>query len=204
MGVEHVHVSPFVGDKYKKEMPWGLPILILGESHYSAKGKPLSANHTKEAVQEHLDSGSYPFFAKVAGVFQGGWTSPDRRQLFWSCSAFYNFVQETVGAGPRERPTDEMWRKAGAALEEVLIEHKPGFVLVLGKRLWEELPLPSEQGPAVTLPNGKSKDSLLYCHDAGYAFTFGIPHPASFGWSYREWTPWVQAALQAAVVLQNR
>ena len=32
MQFEHVKVLPFVGDNYKRETPWGLPILIVGDS----------------------------------------------------------------------------------------------------------------------------------------------------------------------------
>jgi len=203
MRFEHVKVLPFVGDRYKKETPWGLPILIVGESHYSRKGEPLSADFTKEVVQETLDGENYPFFTKAVGVFHGCWPNPELRRQFWSCAVFYNFVQETVGSGPRIRPTDEMWRKAGPALEEVLIEHEPGFVLVLGKQLWANLPVPLKPGPLVTLQDGQSGESRLYFNDAGYALTFGIAHPASPGWSYQKWTPWVQAALQAAIQFQR-
>lgn len=139
------------------------------------------------------------FFAKTVGVFQGGWSSQEARRKFWSCAVFYNFIQETVGASPRIRPTDEMWRNGAPALEEVLIEYEPGFVLVLGTQLWANLPVPLKPGPLVTLPNGQSRESRLYCNDAGYAFTFGIAHPSCPGWCYSEWTPWVQAALRAAV-----
>ena len=41
-GFEHVQVLPFVGERYKRETPWGVPILIVGESHYSNNGEPLS------------------------------------------------------------------------------------------------------------------------------------------------------------------
>jgi hypothetical protein len=47
-------------------------------------------------------------------------------------------------------------------------------------------------------------ESRLYFNDAGYAFTFGIAHPSSFGWTYKKWVPWVQAALQAAIQFQKR
>jgi hypothetical protein len=49
MEFEHVKVLPFVGEKYKTEMPWGVPIMILGESHYS--GEPLHADFTRKVVR---------------------------------------------------------------------------------------------------------------------------------------------------------
>jgi len=149
MHFEHVKVLPFVGDGYKKETPLGLPVLIVGESHYN--DEPLHADFTKEVVQLMLDAPWKPwmnFFAKTAGVCQSGWRNRELRRKFWSSVVFYNFIQETVGAEPRMRPTDEMWRKAGPAFVEALIEYEPGFVLVLGNQLWANLP-PSEPGPYV-------------------------------------------------------
>lgn len=203
MRFEHVRVLPFVGENYKRETPWGLPILIVGESHYSQNAQPLYPDFTRDVVRETLDGANYPFFTKTVGVFHGGWANQELRRQFWGCSAFYNFIQETVGSRSRIRPTDEMWTKAGPALEEVLIELEPGFVLVLGSELWANLPVPLKPGPLVTLQDCQSRESRLYFNDAGYGFTFGINHPSSGGWSYRRWTPWVQAALQAAVKFQR-
>jgi hypothetical protein len=97
-----------------------------------------------------------------------------------------------------------MWRSAGPALEEVLIQHEPGFALVLGKQLWQILPIPLKQGPFVTLPDGRSRESRLYFNDAGYAFAFGINHPSSRAWNYQKWAPWVNAALQTAISFQGK
>jgi hypothetical protein len=143
------------------------------------------------------------FFARTVGAFNGGWSSPEARRNFWSTAVFYNYVQEDVGANPRIRPTAEMWRKAEPALEEVLIEHEPGFVLVLGSELWAKLPTPIKPGPIVALPDGQTRESRLYFNDAGYAFAFGIAHPSSFGWNYEKWSPWVKAALESAIQFQG-
>ena len=181
MSFEHVKVLPFVGEKYKKKTPFGLPILILGEPHYSENGEPLDSEFTKRVVQESLGGKNYPFFAKVAGVFQGSWPDHNYRRQFWSSVVFYNFVQETVGPNSRIRPNGTMWNEAGPALQEVLVEYQPGFVLILENELWANLPVPLKPGPPVTLADGQSKESRLYFNDSGYAFTFGIAHPASAG-----------------------
>src|ERR1017187_4067466 len=105
MSYDHVKVPPFVGARYKQEMPWGLPILVVGESHYSENGEPLNQDYTKEVVQATLDGSNYSFFTKAVGVFHGCWPTQEQRRQFWDCACFYNFIQETVGAGPRIRPT---------------------------------------------------------------------------------------------------
>jgi hypothetical protein len=201
MCFEHVKVLPHIGEDYGKQIPWGLRILIVGESHY--RPEPLDPDFTKHVVKEVIDGANYPFFTKAVGVFYGHWPNHELRRQFWRSAVFYNFIQESVGAGPRIRPSDEMWRNAGPALEEVLIEYRPGFVLVLGKELWANLPIPLKQGPRVTLLDGQSRESRLYFNDAGYAVTFGIYHPSSGGWNYTRWTPWVKSALQVAIQFQK-
>ena len=204
MNFDHVKILPYVGGEYSRSNRFGLSILILGESHYSNNGSPLNREFTQEVVQEVIDGANYPFFTKTVGVFHGAWPNHGLRRQFWTSVVFYNFIQETVGPRPRIRPTDAMWRAAGPALEEVLIQYEPGFVLVLGKQLWENLPIPLKPGPTVTLPDGRSRESRLYFNDAGYAFTFGINHPCSGGWAYSKWTPWVLAALEIGRRFQNR
>ena len=194
-------VLPFIGQDYGRVMPWGLPIFVLGESHYS--GIPLYSTFTRDVVSEMLNGVNYPFFTKAAGVFYGDWPDLEMRRKFWQTAAFYNFVQESVGDTARIRPTERMWREAAPALEETLMLCMPGFVLVLGKELWDNLPIPLRDGPEVKLGNGERKQSRLYFNDNGYAFTFGINHPCSPGWTYKKWTPWVKAALVTAINFQN-
>jgi hypothetical protein len=203
MHFEHVKVLPFVGENYKRKMPWGLPVMVVGESHYSEEA--LDTEFTIRVVNEMLD-GSWKrwmnVFARTQGSFETSSSNRESRRLFWSSAVFYNFIQETVGVHPRIRPTETMWGNARPAFEEVLIEHQPGFVLVLGNQLWANLPVPIELG-LVALPDRQPKQSRLYFNGAGHAFTFGIAHPSSPGWSYREWRPWVQSALQEAVKFQK-
>ena len=53
MHLEHVKVLPFVGENYKNEMPWGIPVMVVGESHYSEE--PLDTEFTIRVVKEMLD-----------------------------------------------------------------------------------------------------------------------------------------------------
>lgn len=201
---EKIKVLPFVGERYGVESPIGLPTLILGESHYSVG--PLYEEFTRDVLQEVFEAPWKPwmiFFARTAGLFQGGWLSREDRNKFWSSVAFYNYIQETVGDRPRMRPTKEMWLTAVPAFEEVLVQHKPKFILVLGYELWNNLPAPVKEGPMVQLPDGQTMPTRLYANDAGYAVAFGIAHPAAPGWSYEKWSPWVRAALAGAIRFQN-
>ncbi|MGJ5813670.1 uracil-DNA glycosylase family protein [Paludibaculum fermentans] len=206
MRFEHVKALPFVGESYNKETPWGLPILILGEAHYTTI--PLYPEITNEVVEGSVTPDRkweswMMIFAKTPGIFHGGWTDPEQRRRFWSSMAFYNYVQESVGSEARTRPTEEMWKNAVPAFEEVVNHLQPRFILVLGNELWKNLPKTSKPGPPVSLSDGELRESRLYPNGAGDAFVFGIAHPSSIGWSYKKWTPWVQAALKAAIQFQK-
>jgi hypothetical protein len=192
-----------VGEEYGVVMPWGTPLFILGESHYGFDaGSILPRDFTRDIVREATEGVGYPFLTKAVGVFDGVWPDHEIRRRFWRTSVFYNFIQESAGEEARVRPTREMWRRAMEPLEETLILCMPGFVLVLGTEMWQSLPLALKDGPPVSC-DGQTKVSRLYFNDNGYAFTFGIDHPSSFGWSYSRWTPWVRAALAEAIRFQN-
>jgi len=112
MQFEHVKVLPFVGGSYRKETPLGLPVMILGESHYY--GEPLPADLTRRVVGDMLNEPWKPwmrFFARAVGVFKGGPSTHQERIEFFSSAIFYNYVQEDVGDQPRIRPTFDMWAK---------------------------------------------------------------------------------------------
>jgi hypothetical protein len=195
-------ILPHIGNDYGKSTPWGLPILLLGESHYGADAGASPRQFTRIVLKEVLDGVNYPFFTKAVGVFDGRWPDMNARRRFWRTSVFCNFIQESVGHGPRIRPTSKMWKSAGAALEETLMLCMPGFVLVLGSEVWNNLPIPLRDGPTIECGT-QTKRSRLYFNDNGYALAFGIDHPSCFGWSYSKWTPWVKAALKESIKFQS-
>lgn len=196
-------VLPHIGDDYGVVAPWGTPVFILGESHYGFQAESVLPRYfTRDVVTEVLGGVNYPFLTKAVGVFDGQCPDGETRRRFWRTSVFYNFIQESVGHEPRIRPTGDMWNRAIDPLVETLMLCMPGFVLVLGTEMWNSLPIPLRDGPPVRC-GAETKLSRLYFNDNGYAFTFGIDHPSSFGWSYSQWTPWVKAALAEAIRFQN-
>ncbi len=197
---ETVKVLPFIGEDYGLTPQLGTRIFVLGESHYNINGGPLHRAFTRDVLR---DGGQgHGFFTKVVGCFYGRTPTPEMRRGFWRTVVFYNFVQESVGNGARIRPTPDMWAQGAPALHEVLTLCRPGFVLVLGKELWANLgaiPLLTD-GPTIRLGDGQSHTSRLYNDDVLF---FGIKHPAAPGWTYKKWTPWVQAAIVEAVKVKR-
>lgn len=191
---------PYIGPRYGTSSPFHLRILILGESHYC--DPPLTREFTKGVVQAAIDGDKSPslrFFARTVGAFMGGPQDLESRRRFLETVAFYNFVQESAGTGPRIRPSLEMWKRATPLFVEVLDRLNPQFVLVLGKELWRHLSLPFSPGPVIKLSDDLTSETRSYRSASGLTtLFFPINHPSSPGWSYKKWCPCVKAALEQA------
>ena len=123
---------------------------------------------------------------------------------FWQSVAFYNFIQEFV-AGPRMHPVPEAWRSARPAFEAVLEALRPQALLILGARLWNNLPnselesLHSErEGPQLRAGELSGKSWLYLLPDSSKVLAAGIHHPSSVGFSWERWHPVVSALLNTA------
>jgi len=186
-------------------MPFGIPILVLGDSHYDKRERPFYRTWTRETIEEwRRGDYHYNIYVRIAGVFGGEWPTQERRDEVYNSIIFYNYVQESAGTGAGQSPTNEMYQNAASAFGEILKLCKPGLVLVLGNRLWnaisKEITPPMKRGPAIALADGRIRPSLLYERNDGATLLFGIHHPSCRGgWPYEAWTPWVQAACKKAV-----
>src|SRR5437870_15307 len=110
----------------------GLRLLVLGESHYD-EGKTYSPEVQKEFTKDIVKrwgteaEGYQRFFANVYRTFNDGdahHTSDDYRN-FWNKVFFYNYVQELVPGGARERPRAQVWPNSADAFHWVLDDVKP-------------------------------------------------------------------------------
>lgn len=182
---DSVRFLPWVGSNYGSKSRWGTRVLMVGESHYTSNGNAKPRDFTQHCVETHA-SGKW----KSKSTF---WTRAKRvlvekgavsHREFWDSVAFYNYVQELVGEGPRKRPTERMWEISKAPFEEVVEALNPGCIVVLGKGLWKHLPSPdsSEQ----TISEG---DYAIPTRRYGTSLAGRTSHPASFGFSSRRWRP---------------
>ena len=139
-----IRFQPWIGEHYHEADLYGLRILLLGESHYG-KGDE-DSSFTKRVVKKWGQDNHNRFFTKIAKFIlnqgKGGNLSTAKRRAFWEQVAFYNYVQEIVGAKARIRPTREMWKRSQEAYYEVLQHLKPDLVVILGKQLARNLPAP--------------------------------------------------------------
>jgi hypothetical protein len=141
--MQHVRFEPWEGERYK-QAPLGKRLLILGESHYDwTKGSSIDndAAVTKDCIQEQL-KGHYKkaFWTNIATTFVGHRPTLEEKREFWHSVAFYNYVQSSVGFGPRIPPSSEQLARSESAFFEVLESLQPQVVVALGYRLWPGLP----------------------------------------------------------------
>jgi hypothetical protein len=121
-------------------------LLLLGESAYSwlEDGDVVhpSTRHAVELVEEIIANfPTNPFMTKLTRALAGTeWPTKEQIEATWSAAAFANYIDGTVGLGPRLRPTAEMWERAKLAFPQLLNGLKPKNIVVLGKIMWDLMP----------------------------------------------------------------
>jgi len=190
---DSIHFLPWEGDRYQSAGLAGVRLLILGESHYHEGSDP-GSDFTRRLTQGYIDGTmNHRFWTLVARSVAGQSTSREHCQAFWHTVAFYNYIQCVVGASARVAPTAEMWTAARQPFSQVLKMVAPHAVLVLGKRLWSNLP----EGTSTTLSaDGRAWPARTYdVADGVDAIATFINHPASRGFLASKWTTVVAALL---------
>jgi hypothetical protein len=180
-----------VGKTFCSRQRFGVRVLILGVSHYFPNIKDKKPGFTKQVIRKIAkEEDKKPFCTKLLRSFDlQGLPSATPRE-FWDCVAFYNYIQESVGSGPRKAPTDEMRKRAEDPFREVVTCLKPDLIVVCGDRLWKWLPSGGKEwgkpGRAVTV-GGKKLETWLYPTGRGqFALTSWIVHPAGRGFRYQD------------------
>jgi len=193
----HVFFRPWVGKHYGPTSQLGMPVMVLGESHWCTSEEAINRDFTVELMQHIVDGRRYRYWTEIARVFPGQDNAAGNSGAFWNSVMFYNYIQESVGDAPRIRPTPAMWEKGAPPFLEVLARYQPRLVLAVGKQLWDHLPKIGRSGPSIVLGN-RERESWLYAHPAGEALALWIYHPASPKWWSDHWAPWLGAALELA------
>ena len=151
-----VMFEPWLGNEYDSGIV-GRRVLILGESHYHDCADDSVCKDCAKRDDYHR---------RLTPTVVNGWCEGDRRsplsyrvpglfglepREFWRKVVFYNYVQGIVAKKPRVRQKDELWteKNNAEAFQTILDCYRPQRILVLGKKLWTNLP--SDEGPL----NGK-------------------------------------------------
>jgi len=197
--VSAIFFKPWIGEDYAAGTRFGKRVMILGESHYQwDKFIQPYPELTRTAIQAQIDGTyTYAFWTRVVSAFIGYKPNHGEKQSFWRSVAFYNYVQESVSFGPRVAPTLEMWSKSETAFAEVLYEHAPQVLIVLGYRLWNNLAnLDGAQDTPIEGAN-QTRTWRYPLQKGGTCLAYGIRHPSS-GFTGSKWQPHILEAIRRA------
>jgi hypothetical protein len=196
-----IFFEPWEGHHYNHRGFFPKRMLVLGESYYQRdQNSPLPSEFTKKLIEEQIqEHWRQRFHTKVAIACLG--VSPVRapdKTKFWHSVSHYVYIQESVGTRRRQRPTPDMWRKAGPGFEEVIRKLRPEFILVTGKELWSHVQqLSSEPGPLID--DAELKETRKFSTGSGkFALAFAMKHPASLGFRAIAMKQFIDEALKRA------
>lgn len=180
---------PWVGKEYQKGIQ-GKRVLILGESHYCADPAEAIPTLTQDIIKDLFDKHSVhePYkntYTKFAKALAGTDLDFEDKERIWNMVAFYNYVQTPI-SGARVSPTPQEFQNSDDAFFETLEQLQPEYVIVWGKRMYDNLP---NQGVKGTYLKAKGEDSLetwTYTLNNGNTVKLlGITHPsAGFSWDW--------------------
>ena len=193
-----IFFKPWLGSDYSTGGVFGKKILVLGEAHYTwEKGRTLTSDLTVNCVTGIVNGDfTKQFWTNIAKAFIGKLPSQSDKERFWNSVAFYNYVQESVGYGPRVRPTPAMWLRSQQPFINLLDDLKPELVVVLGYQLWDMLPkLAGHPGPELGCQG--RPHTWFYESENNTALLFAIKHPSS-GFSGDYWHEHIKRAISHA------
>lgn len=198
--MKNVKFLPWVGENYHSGIN-GKKTLILGESHYQWDcDRDINEwrDITKVLIQEQVD-GPYTkaFWTKIVIAFLGHRPTQKEKKEFWASVAFYNYVQESAGDGPRVAPKNESWASSESAFVEVLETLSPDFVLMLGDRLTANLSKFLIERAADMSGSEREATFRITTSERKTGIAYPILHP-SRGFNGRTWKPFILKAMQTS------
>lgn len=194
-----VFFKPWIGERYKSAEKFGKRVMILGESHYQLKEDvPPAPDWTKRFIGYQMDgTRTRAFWTKIVSAFIGHRPTLGEKQDFWRSVAFYNYIQQSVGNGPRIPPTPAMWTDSEPRFKKVLNQHAPRVLIVLGYRLWSKLPeLDGTPGKPIDCP-AQPQTWRYPLKNGGYCLAYAIKHPSS-GFASADWHPHIREVIRRA------
>lgn len=205
----NIFFQPFVGKDYANGGIFGKRIMILGESHYCDEscadcGDCLlhreCMNFTQQVLDDYLNENKerqnwMRTFLKFERSLVGEETKQAMRLKIWNSVVFFNYLQVAMG-GPREPGTGEQYRQAGKAFFEVIEKYQPEYVIVWGKRLWNNLPNVGWQDGDDIVVDGYPVATGAYLLSNGKQVkVMAVNHP-SVGYSWDYWYKVIQRFLR--------
>lgn len=187
---DQVYFVPCIGPNYDLGLRDDVRVLLLGDSHYrkdGQSGKGWGRDCTIFNFEEYLDE-TYedwktekPFFKKLPSIVAlKPEPTPTESANAWRRVAFANAVQ-TFMDGTRRSPSKEQYTQAGVAVREMVDVLQPDVVLMLGARLWKNIPSDlgafGEEAPLAAKPT--NREVWLIPTRKGHARVSWIYHPST-------------------------
>ena len=127
--------------------------MILGESHYCDGGCCDCGNcrlcrqyakFTQDVLRSFLDERKerqnwMRTFVKFERSLVGKMTDGALRRKIWDSVMLYDYLQVAM-PGPRKAGTSAQYKQAVNAFFEVIDKYEPEYIIVWGKRLWNNMP----------------------------------------------------------------
>lgn len=188
----------------------GLPIHLMGESHYGEAPEHEPGNTVRIvnacALRQGRCSGLFTKLAKMVALALGEELTSGFRADMWQRLAFSNFVQDLL---PRSRkaPTPSEWTRGHAAFFDQLRSTLPTVLVVFGWRTWQNLPPENSILLDAIQPVSRSGSpigqSRAYTYRLGdklcWTHAIAMAHPSSSAFVTAE----AAARLQTALLVQS-
>ena len=108
---------------------------------------------------------------------------------------FFNYLQVAMG-GPREAGTAEQYHQAGKAFFEVIEKYQPEYIIVWGKRLWNNLPnVRWHDGDDIVVDGYPVATGAYLLSNGKQVKVMAVNHP-SVGYSWDYWYRVIQRFLE--------
>lgn len=175
---------PWQGEGYSTRR-----LLILGESAYGWEDddgvchEPQSdhSSFIVRTIVEDFDAmrANIPFMTKITRALVEAedpvWPTLEQRRAAWNNVAFMNYIETSVGFGPRVRPSATQWQAAAEGFRARLaaFDPPPRYVLVLGLTLWNNMPETDQRIDAFTQAYRLETGELVWCR--------ALRHPSAGG-----------------------
>lgn len=198
---------PWIGNNYQQSR-WGKRVLVLGESHYQWDANVPINNYltlTIECVEGQIAGDPavrdrpQQFWTGIAIAFlnppPGCRPTVAEKEEFWHSVAFYNYIQQSVGFGPKPNPTPPMWCQSLPAFQHLLDTLQPELVVVLGRPNWWNIQRLGSAGPPIN--GARYTETQWLRHAGGSCLAYGIKHPSG-GFNGQYWHPFIMRALALA------
>ncbi len=205
----NIFFRPFVGKDYANGGILGKRIMVLGESHYCDEGcadcgncsrHRECMNFTHNVVKDYLNremehENWMNTFLKFERSLVGHETDSEESEKIWNSVIFFNYLQVAMG-GPREAGTAEQYRRASEAFFEVIDKYQPEYLIIWGKRLWNNTPNERWHGGEDIIIDGYATATGTYSLSNGRKVkTMAVNHP-SVGYSWDYWHQVIQRFLR--------